>query len=366
MFQRAIVESGGLQLNSVAEGEELSDNGVGHANSSSEVLLRLLVADGTAGDRQAAKARVERMSGADVERYLRGQPTEAVLAAYPPIPHVDMIDMPKLFRDGVVLPDEDPMRRLARPDGYNRVPVIFGTNRDENKLFLQGDSHMVRRILWIIPRIRDPHEYNLTAEYMAKMWKATGADEPAEAVRGAQGPSVFVYRFDWDEEPRLLGTDLSVLLGAAHAFEIPFVFGHFDLGRQVNMIFTTANEPGRKALSAQMMSYWAEFAYSGAPGRGRDQQLPEWTPWDSSTAAAPKFMIFDTPDGGGARMSADALSATGILAAVDDDPRLPTQRDKCMIYRALAQWSRGFTKKDYPTAGRQGCKEYPFDAYPWG
>ena len=65
-------------------------------------------------------------------------------------------------------------------------------------------------------------------------------------------------------------------------------------------------------------------------------------------------------------MSADAVTAAGVLAAVDDDPRLPTQRDKCMIYRDLAQWSRGFTKKDYPTAGRQGCKEYPFDTYPWG
>ena len=121
-----------------------------------------------------------------------------------------------------------------------------------------------------------------------------------------------------------------------------------------------------KALSAQMMSYWAEFAYAGAPGRGRDQRLPEWTPWDSSAPAAPKFMVFDTPAGGGVRMSADAITTATVLAAVDDDPRLPAQRDKCTIYYALAHWSRGFSKKDYPTAGCQGCKEYPSDAYPWG
>jgi len=366
LFQHAIVESGGLQMSSVAEAEELSDHGVGHANSSSEVLLRLLVADGTAGDRQAAKARVSQMRSTDIEGYLRGKSTIEILTAYPAMPRVDMIDMPKVFRDGVVLPDDDPMQLLARPEGYNRVPVIFGTNRDENKLFMQGDPQLVRRILWVIPRIRDERHYNLTAEYMAKMWKATGADEPATAVRGVQGPSVFVYRFDWHEEPHMLGTDLSVLLGAAHAFEIPFVFGHFDLGREGNMIFTAANEPGRKALSAQMMSYWAEFAYSGAPGRGREHQLPEWMPWDSSTPASPKFMIFDTAAAGGVRMSADGITSAGVLAAVDDDPRLPTQRDRCMIYRDLAQWSRGFTKKDYPTAGRQGCKEYPIDAYPWG
>ena len=78
------------------------------------------------------------------------------------------------------------------------------------------------------------------------------------------------------------------MLGAAHGFEIPFVFGHFDLGRAGNVIFTKENEPGRKALSAQMMSYWAEFAYTGAPGRGRDRQLPEWTRVGRQRAGEPE------------------------------------------------------------------------------
>jgi hypothetical protein len=54
-----------------------------------------------------------------------------------------------------------------------------------------------------------------------------------------------------------------------------------------------------------------------------------------------------------------------VLAAVDVDPRLPTQVDKCRIFRQLAGWSATFTKKDYPTAGRNGCARYPFDRYPW-
>jgi hypothetical protein len=64
-------------------------------------------------------------------------------------------------------------------------------------------------------------------------------------------------------------------------------------------------------------------------------------------------------------MSSDTLTGASVLAAVDADPRLPAQREKCTIYRELATWSRGFTKKDYPTAGAKGCAEYPFDAYPW-
>ena len=203
--------------------------------------------------------------------------------------------------------------------------------------------------------------YNLTAEYLAKMWKATGADEPAAEMRATQGPSVFVYRFDWDEEPTMLGADLSVMLGAAHAFEIPFVFGHFDLGKQGNVIFTKANEASRKALATQMMSYWAEFAYTGSPGGGRSGRLPAWTPWDDGSPDSPKFLVFDTAAGGGVRMSSNAVTQSSVLAAVDSDPRLATQKDKCRIFRELADWSRGFTKKDYPTAGKQGCKEYPFD-----
>ena len=365
LFHRAIVESGGLRMSTAAEGENFIDDAdPGEANSSNEVLLRLLIKDG-AHDRAAARSRLAAMSPAEVAHYLRAKSSDDILRAYGPIPRMGMIDMPKVFRDGVVLPKEDPLQSFARADGYNRVPVILGTNRDENKLFMFGDPQRVRRILWIFPRLRHPRRYNLTAEYLAKMWKATGADEPAAEMRATQGPSVFVYRFDWDEEPTMLGADLSVMLGAAHAFEIPFVFGHFDLGKQGNVIFTKANEASRKALATQMMSYWAEFAYTGSPGGGRSGRLPAWTPWDDGSPESPKFLVFDTAAGGGVRMSSNAVTQSSVLAAVDSDPRLATQKDKCRIFRELADWSRGFTKKDYPTAGKQGCREYPFDQYPW-
>jgi para-nitrobenzyl esterase len=366
LFHRAIVQSGGFYMSDVARAEHFtSDAEPGHANSSNEALLRLLMEDkGASSDRAAARARLAAMSATEAERYLRGKTTVDILRAYTPEPGVEMINMPTVFREGSVLPEDEPPQRLAR-GAYNRLPVMIGTNRDEDKLFLFPDPARVRRCFWIIPRLRDERWYNLSAEYLSNMWKATGADEPAAAMRNAQGPSVFVYRFDWDEEPTVLGADLAVMLGAAHAFEIPFVFGHFDLGREGNQIFTEENEPGRKALAAQMMSYWAEFAYRGAPGRGRDGQLPDWAAWDNGSAGSPKFLVLDTPAGGGLRMSADTVTAAGVLAAVDSDARLPTQRDKCRIFRELATWSRGLKEQDYPTAGTKGCAEYPFDTYPW-
>ena len=42
-----------------------------------------------------------------------------------------------------------------------------------------------------------------------------------------------------------------------------------------------------------------------------------------------------------------------------------TQRDRCFVYRELARWGDGFGEAQYATAGREGCAEFPFDAFPW-
>src|SRR4030095_10292400 len=97
------------------------------------------------------------------------------------------------------------------------------------------------------------------ASWLGRLWRATGAAEPATSMVQSGAKDVYVYRFDWDEEPTFLGTDLSRMLGAAHGLEGPLVFGHFDLGREASRLFTAGNEPGRRELSDAMMSYWAQF-----------------------------------------------------------------------------------------------------------
>jgi para-nitrobenzyl esterase len=366
LFHRAIVQSGGLGFDPPASAEGFADDPApSDGNSSGEALVRLLRAEGAAGDRVAAKARLAAMSPEEVASYLRARPAFDLLRAFPTSNGSGLIDMPLVFRDGTVLPAGEPLAALTRGDAHVRVPVILGTTRDENKLFMFDDPTLVRRWFWLVPRLRDSASYQIRAEYLARMWKATGADEPAAALDASQAEPVFVYRFDWDEEPTLLGTDLSMMLGAAHAFEIPFVFGHFDLGGDGSVVFTSSNAPGRQALSAQMMSYWAQFARAGDPGGGGHGALPAWLPWDGW----PRFMVFDTPAGGGPHLSSDGVTRTTLLAAVDADPRLPTQRDKCRIFRSLARsparWSRGLMREEYPTAGARGCREYPFDGASW-
>ena len=111
-----------------------------------------------------------------------------------------------------------------------------------------------------------------------------------------------------------------------------------------------------------MMGWWAQFARTGDPGRGRDGTLPEWLRWTDS----PQQMVLDTPAGGGSRPSSEGETRAGLIAAIDADPRLPAQRDKCRVFRTLAQQGRGLAPAEYPRAGAHGCEEFPWASYPWG
>ncbi len=348
LFHRAIIQSGGSRTFSPLEASGFEEEG-GHPDSAQEVLARLLIREGLARDRAGARARIASMSEASVARYLRARTPDELFAAYRARDDEGLVRMPRLFRDGVVLPEEDPLE-LLRAGGHHAVPTMLGTTRDEAKLWLFFDPDWVRRLLWIFPRVRDRVRYQLTAEYRSRVWKATGADGPAELLSGTQTPGVWVYRFDWDEEPTVLGADLAFLLGAAHAFEIPFVFGDFDLGGQSDRLFTEANRPGREVLSAHMMSYWAQFAWSGDPGRGRDGASPTWLRWREG-GGAPGFLVLDTPADGGVRRSGEFVTKASLVADVRHDPRLPSAEARCALLADLDAWSYRFQADDYRGSG---------------
>ena len=216
-----------------------------------------------------------------------------------------------------------------------------------------------------MPRVREPEVFYASGDTLSSMWKATGADEPAALLRGLQGRSVYVYRFDWDEAPTLLYlADLGQMLGASHGFDIPFVFGHWYLGRQARVLFSEGNRAGREELSAAMRSYWAEFARTGDPASGRDGNLPRWQPWEPGPDAE-KFLALDTREDGGIRMLNDVASREEVLASVETDTRLASQRERCAVYSQLASFGRGFDQADYPRAGAQGCLDVPLGGYPW-
>jgi para-nitrobenzyl esterase len=262
-----------------------------------------------------------------------------------------------------VLPIESALDVFRDVSRYNAVPVILGTNRDEHKLFMVQDPAYVDIYFGLYMRMKDPEQYERVSSYRTDIRKATGVDRIAAVLRESQGPSVYAYRFDWDEEPSIFGMDMSAFLGAAHGVEIPFVFENFASGFLARYVNSDENLPGREALAHSMSSYWAEFAYSGAPRKGRDGEQPEWLPWGDSQAEGGKFIIFDTPSDGGIRMSSDTIGLEDVRDRLLAETGLRNQEEHCEIYAIGLADSELWDDEEYASLGREGCRNYPKQNY---
>jgi para-nitrobenzyl esterase len=187
-----------------------------------------------------------------------------------------------------------------------------------------------------IPIVIKPKNYGLAAKYYSDMWKVTSVDEIAAAIGLHQPNDIYVYRFDWDEEPDIMGVvDLSFMVGAAHGIEIPYVFADpgMVLMDLMVMTYTPANKEGRIALAQSMSSYWAAMAHDGSPGTGRPQapQAVAWTPW-TDAADSKNLMIFDTPADAGIHMADFHLYADDIKNSLQSETGFRTDADHCRVY----------------------------------
>jgi len=363
LFHRAVAQSGSTHTTALHEAESYRDaEPPGAPFGSGELLLWLLEQDGRAADRAAAKQVVAGMEAAEIAAYLRAQPPERLLAFFEGFGFGGMYPSPELLRDGYVLPAEPAEEALAA-GRFNRVPVIVGSNREESKLFAVMGSRHVTRVFGIPLWVNDEDRYDATTEYPSMHWKLRGVDRPARAIRGHQ-QAVWAYRFDWDEQRSLLGWDLPGLLGAAHALEIPFVFGSLELGAATPVFFDPDNAASDRALADAMMSYWTQFAYTGDPGRGRSGDLPRWPAW-SGEPGGPRMLVFDTANDGGIRPSGEEVDVPAILAKVREDPRLRTPRDRCEVFAELARRGGDFDPEQYARFAGSDCGEYPIEDYPW-
>ena len=243
LYHKAIVQSGGLRLAPVAEAEEYA---VGDATSSRDLVDNLLMADDASLDRDAARGRQAAVSDGELAGYLRSKTASEILAAQG---SASLGGTPTLFGDGHVMPDDLQTGDLFAAGRYNVTPVILGTNRDEMKLFASLSGQATERLFGVIPyRIRDPERHDRDTGYGSDAWKVRGVDSLAAPLRASQGPTVFAYRFDWDAM-RTVGTlDLGRLVGAAHALEIPFVFGNLDFLDRLAFV-EDEDVPERDALS---------------------------------------------------------------------------------------------------------------------
>ncbi len=363
LFHRAIVQSGGLATTSLHEATAPVDaEPPGHERSSAEVAASLWANAGRAEDRDAALTALRATPTEEVGFFLRSLPAGEVLGAFEGNRLGGMYTTPRLIADGHVLPEGDALAALGPAARGHDVPVMLGTNRDENKLFLMFGSPWMTRLFGLPIRLDDPRRYQLTAEYQSLMWKASGADEPAKALRPVLGERVFVYRFDWDEESDFLWIDLPKWLGAAHALEIPFVFARLSLGRATSWVFDEERRPAAERLSNEMTSYWAAFAEGGDPGRGRSGDLPRWRAWASEEAPSERFMVFDTEADGGLRMDGDGVDRDEVIRRLAADPRFENAHERCELLAQMVRWGRRIEREEFPRIAGGLCREHDLDA----
>lgn len=194
LFHRAIVQSGGFGTVPLTMAQNYQANG-GHPFSSREIVAKLLVADGTAANHDAAVDYAQSMGAARLKEYLYAKTPSELFALFDG-GGFGMINLPDGFADGHVLPALSNEELFGNLDNHNAVPVILGTNRDEPAIFMVRDPRYVDNWLGFLPRLKDPESYALTVKYGALAWKERGVDSLAELMTQAGNEQVYAYRFD--------------------------------------------------------------------------------------------------------------------------------------------------------------------------
>ena len=333
LFHKAISQSGGMTLNTIAVAENYSDDGVpGHRLSSREVVNELLIHLEKANNRTEAKTLQLAMSSDEISTLLYDLSPTDLIALYGE-GMGGMLDFPALFADGHVLPSDMSNQEIfSNAENHNSVPIILGTNRDEVKLFMAFGHPAINRLGAFPTGFNDLEGYNRDSRYGTEGWKVTAVDQLADAMLDARGSDVYAYRFDVDDWRDLGMISLQDLLGAAHALELPFVFGNFP--KPLRVIFPDANQGKFDKVSISMRSYWANFAYTGSPGTGQEGKQKVWSEWDSSDEAVPRILVIDTDN---IRMEADKLSLEDLRQQFLAEDFSNNQQNGCDMYERMFQ-----------------------------
>ena len=159
-----------------------------------------------------------------------------------------------------------PLRESIRSGVGASVPVLTGTNKDENTLFVMEDISSER----LRSQAETYGSESLVDAYMEMLPGATETELAIElgtdftfkipAVRHvedriAQGADTWMYQFDWESR--------NVRLKATHALEIPFVFNTLR-SSGVDAFIGGGELP--QAVSDEMHSVWTSFIQGDEPG----------------------------------------------------------------------------------------------------
>ena len=343
LYHKVIVQSGIMSSSSIEAAESyVPENGIAPSRSGLEVFNHVLVANNLASSLAEARLMQNQMSDAEIRTLFYEQDADILLTSSRDA-RPKRSGMTRVFPDGHVILRGGIEESFNNPS-LKRVPIISGTNKDENKFFNSMNREFVKwgpatglyKTVGIdeMPiEIIDEDYYEAINFYGSSFWKQRAVDTPSSNLIKSGHKDTYAYRFDWDELTTINDMDFSKLIGAAHALEILFVFGSFDSYVVKNFLFGDGAYPAGKKLSDQIQSYWAEFAYSGNPGKGREGNLPEWTSW--SLQEGDKYLVLDSENDKGIYMSNIEYTKDYLMDKLATDARL-SGKEKCETLFALS------------------------------
>ncbi|NTV74357.1 MAG: carboxylesterase/lipase family protein [Holophaga sp.] len=307
LFHRAILMSGGLALpNELPPGSVPSMMPAAFSeNLATKWLTGLLITDGLAADAAGAARYLATQTAAQVAAYLRAKPVG------------DLLKQALTFGTTSHIPDGTVVATSAiaaiKAGKYLKVPMILSNTRDEGKLFpawlamapaLGGkpglivddatrfnlmagfnpdrpDASMEKALInpVYLPADEQATGFNARLALVTKLVFLANRDAMINALAANQS-KIWCCQFAWDQEPAPWNT----VYGAAHSFELPFVFGNFGPSLYANVIGGKANQGGRLALSEAMMQAFGAFARKADPNHAA-----LGTPWP----VWPKSLVFD-------------------------------------------------------------------------
>jgi para-nitrobenzyl esterase len=304
LFHHAIAESG-LSL--------ISNTNTAEAQSI-DLLISLLIKDRKAKNQVEAEQILEKMTGEEVEEYLRSKSAYKILK-YIPKMDFGMAQWRNIFTDGTVIPKEG-FDIFSTGDWENKVSLIIGCTKDELKLF--GSFR------------KDPpkntRKYDLVWGYRSLLWRVSGLDSIVTKMNSNKNVPIYAYRFDWGSPDKdgmsVLPKRMGRNLGAHHAAEIPFFLGmgKSSIFMLVGKTHTKRNQLGRERLKDLCMNYLANFARTGNPN---GESLPNWYPW-SNIKGKDKIIVLDA-DNDDLRISYlnDILTVKSVIDLINSELREP-------------------------------------------